>query len=191
MEGSTVESRKDEEVIMEFHSHYSDQSDQNYASTHAQMCVLFDYLKEKDILKRRKTTVWYFTEGCAKKYRFLSVVLLLSQLAAKYNITVDRKFDAPGHGKGNVDGCNAVDKMFLKKMMCFTCKPGQQSSKNTMAAETMSEGREKSFADECSNPDPFSGVKSEGKYAKRESNAMVKKGITICKNMRKMKCVFF
>ena len=64
-------------------------------------------------------------------------------------------------------------------MMCFTCKPGQQSSKNTMASETMCEGKEKIFSKECvrllSNPDRFSGVKSESKYAKRESNAMVKK----------------
>ena len=44
----------------------------------------------------------------------------MSFLSAKYNINIDRAIGAPGHGKDIVDGLNAVDKHYLKKLMRIT-----------------------------------------------------------------------
>ena len=39
---------------------------------------------------------------------------LLALLAVSYGIIVDRAVGAPGHGKCEVDGANAVDKRFIE-----------------------------------------------------------------------------
>ena len=113
MEGSTVEYMANDNLIMEFHSHFVDKSDQNYASTHAHMKVLMKHLNDNNLIKSRQSTLWDFTDVCAKQYRCSAAVFLLSALAMEYNIVIDRQVDAPGHGKGNVDGHNAVDKLYL------------------------------------------------------------------------------
>ena len=102
----------------------------------------------------------------------------MSYLASAYGITIDRQIDAPGHGKGVVDGINAIDKNYLSKMMNLIMTPEVITSKDRMSSATMIEGAEKSFAKEClrlcSNPDRKTGVKSEKKSAKREGNAKLK-----------------
>ena len=126
----------------------------------------------------KKSTLWEFTDGCKKQYRCNVVVYLLSYLASAYGITIDRQIDAPGHGKGVVDGINAIDKNYLSKMMNLIMTPEVITSKDRMSSATMIEGAEKSFAKEClrlcSNPDRKTGVKSEKKSAKREANAKLK-----------------
>jgi hypothetical protein len=46
-------------------------------------------------------------------------------LATKYHVTINRVTGAPGHGKDVVDALNAVDKEFLKKMMCWISVPDE------------------------------------------------------------------
>ena len=49
-------------------------------------------------------------------------------LATKYHVTINRAIGAPGHGKDVVDALNAVDKEFLKKMMCRIAAPDEDQS---------------------------------------------------------------
>ena len=93
----------------------------------------------------KKSTLWEFTDGCKKQYICKVVVYLLSYLASAYGITIDRQIDAPDHGKGVVDGINAIDKNYLSKMMNFTMTPEVITSKDRMSSATMIEGAEKAL----------------------------------------------
>ena len=88
MEGSSVETFCDKAVEayragvwqmneadlkMVFHSHFSDESRQDAATTHAHMCVLFDHLKEIGELCAG-FYVWDDTDGCGKLYRYITYV---------------------------------------------------------------------------------------------------------------------
>ena len=41
-----------------------------------------------------------------------------------YSIIIDRGISAPGHGKGVVDGLNAVDKRYIYQLMSTVQLPG-------------------------------------------------------------------
>ena len=172
--------RMDEsDLKMVFHSHFSDDSRQDAATTHAHMVVLFEHLKEIGELCAG-FTVWDDTDGCGKQYRCGTAFYLLSVLACTYGITIDRAIGAPGHGKDVVDGLNATDKVYLRKMMCMTGTPEADDGEKRMAAHAMIGEHTMSLATECqrlcSLPERSSGVKSEGgKYAKREAAAKLKK----------------
>ena len=145
MKGCSVEYMNKGEINMEFHTHFADKSDQNAASTHAHMEVLLDDLFERGKLFKQKSTLWEFTDGCKKQYRCNVVVYLLSYLASAYGITIDRQIDAPGHGKGVVDGINAIDKNYLSKMMNLIMTPEVITSKDRMSSATMIERAEKAL----------------------------------------------
>ena len=83
------------------------------------MTVLMDYLLEKKLL-RKGSTLYCNTDGAAKQYRCANAICYLSFLSSKYHINIDRAIGAPGYGKDIVDGLNAVDKNYLKKLMRIT-----------------------------------------------------------------------
>ena len=60
------------------------------------------------------STVWEYTNGCAKQYRSDLDIYLMTVLSSSYGIIMDRAINAPGHGKNVVDGINAKDKLYLK-----------------------------------------------------------------------------
>ena len=163
------------DLKMIFHSHLSDESRQDAATTHAHMLVLFNELKEIGELCAG-LTVWDDTDGCGKQYRCGTALYLLSVLAGLFGIVIDRAIGAPGHGKDIVDGLNATDKVFLRKAMCMVGTPEANDGASRMAAHSMIGESELSLAAESkrllSDPARFSGVKSEGgKRAKREQAA--------------------
>jgi hypothetical protein len=98
---------------MEFHSHFSDFSRQDAATTNAHMTVLLEVLKQR-LEFREGSTMYDDTDGCAKQYRCGNALYLLSVLSCKFKIVIDRAVGAPGHGKDLVDGLNATDKKFLR-----------------------------------------------------------------------------
>jgi hypothetical protein len=104
---------------------------------------------------------------------------LLSLIAVTYGIVYDRAIGAWGHGKDEVDGLNAVDKCFITEKMSLVVTPEANESLKRVAAEAMVEGVSKSIAGKaahlCSDATHIEGVKSEGKYLKREMNASMKK----------------
>jgi hypothetical protein len=165
------------EQRMEFHSHFSDNSKQDAATSHEHMDLLVNLLFQKGVMKRGS---WMLdnTDGCAKQYRCGTALYLLALLAVTYDIVIDRAIGAPGHGKCEVDGGNAVDKQFIEKKMCLIEAPDAEASARRMAAHAMAEGALLSFAAECvricSTRERAEGVKSEGKSKKREERARMK-----------------
>ena len=67
---------------------------------------------------------------------------------------------APGHGKGYVDGLNAVDKQFLKRIMMLIKTPTEENSGvKKISLHTVKDEKHNSHADECKNL--LSGKRSE------------------------------
>ena len=89
------------------------------------------------------------TDGCGKQYRCGNALMFLSVLARKYEIIIDRAVDAPGHGKGVVDGIQGCEKNFIRRKMCTINKNGQESAQNRMEAALISDDTPTSFAKEC------------------------------------------
>jgi hypothetical protein len=181
IEGCSIEMHSPEEgcgTTMEFHSHFSDDSKQDAASTHANMETLIKHLMQTGRMKEG-SVMFDGTDGCSKQYRCGAALFLLSLLSSLHRIVIDRMIGAPGHGKDIVDGLNATDKRFLAQKMTMIGRPEESNEDtNRMAAYSMVEGASNSLARECarlcSNASRSAGVKSEGKYAKRESNATMK-----------------
>ena len=55
----------------------------------------------------------------------------------KYNVVIDRSVSAPGHGKSIIDGLNAVDKHYLRKVMCMSGSMYSDNSHRRMHAHSM------------------------------------------------------
>ena len=98
----------------------SDYSKQNAASTYEHMATMFDSLKKRNGDFDENTVFLDHTDGCSKQYRCANALHLLSVLAVKYNVVIDRSVSTPGHGKSIIDGLNAVDKHYLRKVMCMS-----------------------------------------------------------------------
>jgi hypothetical protein len=178
IEGCSVRYMHELNVMMEMHSHFSDTSRQDARTTHTHLKVLLDYLF-KNYLIRQGWLILDDTDGCAKQYRSATALYLLSLIAVTYRIVYDRAIGAPGHGKDEVDGLNAVDKRYISEKMSLVMTPEADENSSRLAPEAMVEGVSKSIAEEaarlCSNMARTEGVKSEGKYLKRETNASMKK----------------
>jgi len=188
MEGVSVEYMKENNIEIQFHSHFADKSDPNAASTHAHMKVLIEELYKNKTLVENTGTIWEFTDGCAKQYRCAKAVHLLSFLSSLLKVTIDRQIDAPGHGKGFVDGENGIDKSYLAMMMCMLQCPEVETQERRMQAATMIENASTSFAEECarlcSHGDRKTGVKRTRKDAKREKEEKLKERFIMFKSMK-------
>ena len=68
-------------------------------------------------MTKTKIIVLEVTNGCEDYYRCGNALMLLSVLARKYEIIIDRAVDAPGHGKGVVDGIQGSEKNFIRRKM--------------------------------------------------------------------------
>ena len=167
-----------EETETQFHSHFSDASMQNEATTYFHMEVLILYLKNQAALKERGY-MFDNTDGCAKQYRCATALHLLTMLSVKHNITIDRAVAAPGHGKDLIDGLNAVDKMYLKELMMRTSVAGEAEEDRKIKSHSVEEGAAISIAEEaarlCQIDACTEGAKSHRKYQKREEASTVKK----------------
>jgi hypothetical protein len=169
----------DESTRLHFHSHFSDYSRQDAATTTAHLNVLLDSL-EKSGEMGKNGTMFDDTDGCSKQYRCAKAYFLLSQVAIARGITIDRAIGAPGHGKDLVDALNAIDKHFLGRKMCLIGTPEANESECRMEAASMIErgNASKSLAEECArlcrDPSRQHGVKGYKKHAKREANATMK-----------------
>eukprot|EP00957_Ditylum_brightwellii_P181441 13821092-Ditylum_brightwellii.AAC.1 len=81
-----------------FHSVLSDESDQNAVTTTSHMLELIKLLIEKNMIRQNQSTIMEEIDGFAKQYGCATEFKLLSMLAMKYNIVIDRAIGAPGHG---------------------------------------------------------------------------------------------
>jgi hypothetical protein len=171
-----VELTDKEKYPLQIHSHFSDDSRQDAATTTAHMEVLLKHLQASGEIGEHATML-DSTDGCSKQYRCAKAYWLLSYLAFKFKIVIDRAIGAPGHGKGRIDGINATDKQYLATRMCLNGTPeANDGEKRRMAAESILDGTtKKSLACEavrmCSTTERLKGVKGDKKHAKREGNA--------------------
>lgn len=182
IEGCSCRFMKEGQLLMEMHSHFSDSSRQDARTTYAHMKVELQYLEDLGILKKDGTgTIVDDTDGCAKQYRSGTALYLNSLLATTHGVIIDRAVGAPGHGKDEVDGLNAVDKRFIAEKMSLIVTPEANESSSRMHAEARVDGESMSIAREaarmCGNASRAEGVKSEGKYRKREEASTMKKRV--------------
>jgi hypothetical protein len=163
-----------------FMSHLSDKSEQDAGTTYNNMCKEYEQLKAWGELAKYKTIDFNNTDGCTAQYRCYRAMYLLSMLAIRFAIIIDRAVGAPGNGKDEVDGLNAIDKRYLQTKMRVVTTPGEEDPQEDrkMRAYAMVENENFSMAEECyrllSSPDRQNGVTSDTKHAKRESAKKVK-----------------
>ena len=124
-----ADSNNDNELLSVFHSMILDESEQDGAATAANSNHLIKTLVDDGVLKKRLSTLWEETDGCAESYWCATALFLLSSVAFTQDIIIDWMVGAPGHGKGVVDGLNAVDKTFLRDYMSKISVPGVVSKK--------------------------------------------------------------
>ena len=74
---------------------------------------------------------------------------LLNILCLKFNIVIDRAIGAPGHGKSVIDGLNAVDKHYLKTVMCMSGTNRADDINTRMRMYSTIKESHLSFAEEC------------------------------------------
>jgi hypothetical protein len=133
---------------MEMHSHFLDRKRQDARTAFKNMHVLVEYLFKEGIIKEGSTILDH-TNGCAKQYWSATVLYCLPLLAASYGIKIESAIGAPGHGKDEVDGLNAMDKGYIKEKMCQAQAAGVDERASQMAAEAMVEGLNKSITEEA------------------------------------------
>jgi hypothetical protein len=180
IEGCSCRYMRLAECLMEMHSHFSDSSRQDSRTTFAHMQVELKYLEDAGIIQKGSTNL-EDTDGCAKQYRSGTSLYLNTLLATTHGIVIDRAVGAPGHGKDEVDGLNAVDKRFINEKMALIITPEENESSNRMHAAARVDDASMSIAAEaarmCRHENRAEGVKSEGKYRKREESSSMKKRI--------------
>eukprot|EP00978_Attheya_sp_CCMP212_P005343 scaffold11944_cov31-Attheya_sp.AAC.2 len=152
-------------------------STQNAATTTKHLNSMLDCLfKNGQIV--RGGTMYDTTDGCSCQYRCSKAFFLLSVIAAGRRIVIDRAIDAPGHGKGVVDGLNAIDKGYLGKCSWLTSTPEVHNDERRMNIHSMNEEGELSFAEECQrlcvHRDSI-GMTGDMKHKKREDSSAIKK----------------
>ena len=126
--------------------------------------------------------MWDHTDGCTKQSICVKVLYLMSCLASKFDIIIDRLVDAPGHGKDVVDGMNAQDKLYLRHKMVTATNPDQKGDSEESEVKfdaALADGDQKqiSFAQQCvkicSAKSRKKGAESHKKSKKREGNKKV------------------
>ena len=140
---------EDKSIRMDFHSHFADFSKQDAATTFEHMSKMIENHIENHGSFPKKCVILDHTDGCAKQYRSGNALYLLNVLAMKYNIVIDRAVCAPGHGKSIIDGMNAVDKHFLRRVMCMSGSTRYDDIDTRMNMFSMTQKSELSFAEEC------------------------------------------
>jgi len=176
-EGTITDEQLATAVRKEYHSFFSDDSKQDAVTTHNNMEKLFLSLLERRVT-RKKATNWDNTDGCAKQYRCGTALFMLTILAMQLGIVIDRAIGAPGHGKSDIDGLMAVDKVFLRSLFRMILIPEAREGEKRFNAATMKDGKETSLATQCvkvcSDPSRVNGVKSNNKHSKREEARVIK-----------------
>ena len=63
------------------------------------------------------STVWKYTDGCAKEYMCALSIYLMTVLSSLSDIMIDCAINSPRHGKNVVDGFNTTETRYLKGEM--------------------------------------------------------------------------
>ena len=131
-------------IYLDFHSHFADYSRQDAATTFEHISCMFEHHIQRHGPFPKSSVLLDHTDGCAKQYRCGNALYLLNVLSLSYNIVIDRAICAPGHGKSIIDGLNAVDKHYLRKVMRMSGSTRMDDIDSRMRCDTTH-----SFAEEC------------------------------------------
>ena len=134
---------------MDFHSHFADFSRQDAATTFEHICSMLDNHISRVGPLQPKAVFLDHTDGCAKQYRSGNALYLLNVICLKYDIVIDRAVCAPGHGKSIIDGLNAVDKHYLRKVMCMSGSTRPDNIETRMNMFGIIQNSNMTFAQEC------------------------------------------
>ena len=107
-----------------FNYFLSDDSKQDAVTTNADRTFLIELLKEQKVPTSTLSTIWGNIYGCAEQYICAFALYLMSVLSQCYSIIINIGTIAPGHGKGAVDGINAIDKRYIYHLMSKVQLPG-------------------------------------------------------------------
>ena len=107
-----------------FHYFLCDDIKQDADTTNSQSKRLISLLNNKQVLITSLIIIWETTDVCAEQYKCVSVLYLMSVMSQTYSIIIDRGISAPGNGKEEVDGLNAVDKRYIYQLMSKVQLPG-------------------------------------------------------------------
>ena len=119
-----------------FYYFLSDDSKKGAATTAAHSKHIMVLLQNRKVFMTSKSTIWYKTYGCPEQYRCATVLYLLSVLSHAYNIVIDHRVEAPGHGKYIVDGLSDTKKSFLTMLMKTVQLPGASTNESQMVMHT-------------------------------------------------------
>jgi hypothetical protein len=163
-------------IKMDFHSHFSDLSKQNAATTFEHMKTSITHMLENNIIAPGYI-IYDTTDGCTKQYRCANAMYLLSKLSFMYQIVIDRCVSAPGHGRSKIDGINGADKTYLRSKMTMIGSHEYNNMDRRMDSAAIVQDQHNnmtdfSFAKECVRICSMSyrahGVVGDAKHKKRD-----------------------
>ena len=90
--------------LLDFHSFMSDDTTQMASTVYFHMVMLIQKLMDSKIISK-DGRVLSQTDGCAKQYKCVTTIYVMSLLATKHGIVVDRSISESCHGKSLVGKC--------------------------------------------------------------------------------------
>ena len=157
---------------LDFHLYISDDNEKYLCYSHDHMFHLFKLFFESVILLFCISTVWEYTNVCAKQYRYALDIYLIIMLASSYGIIMYCAINVPGHGNNVVDRLNATDEPYLKGEMELVGKLADKDTSNISMLPGDSKDVFINFSDQCihilNNTYRLNGPKGSKKMQKRE-----------------------
>ena len=101
---------------MHFHSHFSDDSVHNYATTFEHMNNSIHWMYEENLFIM-DGIIYDTTYGCSKQYICTNSMWLLSVLDFTNRVIIDRCINAPDRGRRKIDYLKVADKKYLEQHM--------------------------------------------------------------------------
>ena len=100
---------------MDFHSHFSDDSDNNVATKFEHIKKFIHWMNENNLFI--KYSIIYDTKyEFSKQYICANTMWLLSVLEFTKIVILDRFINYPGHGRSKIDGINGSNNTYFKKI---------------------------------------------------------------------------
>jgi len=167
--------------VCDYHSYISDDNQQDARTSSINTEFMIQKLRSQGVgmLVADKSVLYELMDGCAKQYRSGTALYLMTVIACKYGIILDRMISAPHHGKGPCDSQGGVDKTYIKLYMLVVGTPEDPLSVHLMPAHEIGlDGLQDSFANRCvillSDPKRcFGHQKGAGKKHQKRENAAV------------------
>ena len=100
-----------------FNSFLSDDRKQDSSTTNAHIKRIIEFLKQRNIVLNKLSTIWENIYGCAEHYICATALYLMSIFSLEFYVIIDRGISAPGYGREVVYGLNTTDKRFIFQLM--------------------------------------------------------------------------